>query len=82
MLSIWDRMLDDMQLAGFAERTQSTYLSAARRLADHVHKPPDQISEAELRQCVLYLKERQALLTHGPCHLTLNHHAFRRSDAV
>jgi hypothetical protein len=39
MLSVWDRMLDDMQLAGLAERTQYAYLGAARRLADHVHKP-------------------------------------------
>ena len=61
MLSIWDRMLDDMQLAGFAERTQSTYLSAARRLADHVHKPPDQISEDDLRHYFLYLRNERKL---------------------
>src|SRR5690349_12023018 len=61
MLSIWDRMLDDMQLAGFADRTQSTYLSAARRLADHAHKPPDQISEDDLRHYFLYLRNERKL---------------------
>jgi site-specific recombinase XerD len=61
MLSVWDRMLDDMQLAGFAERTQYSYLCAARRLADHVHKPPDQISEDDLRHYFLYLRNERKL---------------------
>ena len=61
MLSIWDRMLDDMQLAGFAERTQYSYLGAARRLADYVHKPPDQISEDDLRHYFLYLRNERKL---------------------
>jgi len=61
MLSVWDRMLDDMQLAGFAERTQYSYLGAARRLADHVHKPPDQISEDDLRLYFLYLRNERKL---------------------
>jgi integrase/recombinase XerD len=61
MLSIWDRMLDDMQLAGLAERTQYAYLSSARRLADHVHKPPDQISEDDLRRYFLYLRNERKL---------------------
>jgi integrase/recombinase XerD len=61
MLSIWDRMLDDMQLAGLAERTQYSYLRAARRLADHVHKTPDQISEDDLRRYFLYLRNQRKL---------------------
>ena len=61
MLSVWDRMLDDMQLAGLAERTQYAYLSSARRLADHVHKPPDQISEDDLHHYFLYLRNERKL---------------------
>jgi len=61
MLSVWDRMLDDMQLAGLATRTQYAYLSSARRLADHVHKPPDQISEDDLRHYFLYLRNERKL---------------------
>ena len=61
MLSIWDRMLDDMQLAGLAERTQYAYLSTARRFADHIHKPPDQISEDDLRHYFLYLRNERKL---------------------
>src|SRR3954463_14323244 len=36
MPSVWDRLQEDMQLAGLATRTQEAYLGAARRLADHV----------------------------------------------
>lgn len=49
------RMIEDMKLRGFAENTQKTYLGAVRRLTEHYHKPPDQISEEELRRYFLYL---------------------------
>lgn len=50
------RFLDDLQLHGFAERTQESYMRAVRLLAYHYHKSPDQITEEELRQYFLYLK--------------------------
>jgi integrase/recombinase XerD len=50
-----------MQLAGLATRTQYAYLGAARRLADHVHKSPDLISEDKLRQYFLYLRNERKL---------------------
>ena len=50
MPSVWNRMQEDMQLAGLATRTQESYLSAARRLADHVQKDPTHITEDDLRQ--------------------------------
>jgi integrase/recombinase XerD len=83
MLSIWDRMLDDMQLAGLAERTQYAYLSTARRFADHVHKPPDQISEDDLRHYFLYLRNERKLsrssLTIALCGIKfLFEHTLRR----
>ena len=52
-------MIDDMQLRGFAERTQEAYLSAVRQLAKHYRKPPDQIDEEELRQYFLSLKNEK-----------------------
>ena len=52
-------MIDDMQLRGFAERTQEAYLSAVRQLAKHYRKPPDQIDEEELRQYFLFLKNEK-----------------------
>jgi site-specific recombinase XerD len=50
-------MLEDLRLRGFALKTQEAYLGAVRQLAGHYHKPPDQISEEELRQYFLYLQE-------------------------
>ena len=61
MSALRQKMTEDMQLRGFAERTQEAYLNAVRQLAKHYHKPPDQIEEEELRQYFLFLKnEKQA----------------------
>ena len=57
MTALRQRMLDDLRLRGFAPKTQEAYLGAVRQLAAHYHKPPDQISEEELRQYFLYLQE-------------------------
>ena len=50
------RMIEDMQLRGLAERTQQMYVAAVRQLAEHYGKSPDLITEEELRQYFLYLK--------------------------
>lgn len=50
------RFLDDLQLHGFAVRTQESYMRAVRVLAYHYHKSPGKITEEELRQYFLYLK--------------------------
>jgi site-specific recombinase XerD len=49
-------MIDDLQLRGLSERTQEMYVRAVRQLADHYHKAPDRITEEELRNYFLYLK--------------------------
>jgi site-specific recombinase XerD len=56
MTALRQKMNEDMQLHGFAERTQDSYLRAVRQLAAYFNKPPDQISEEDLRQYFLYLK--------------------------
>jgi integrase len=53
------RMLADMQRCGMSERRQSRkagYVNAVRQLAEHYHKPPDQITDEELRQYFLHIK--------------------------
>ena len=47
---VWQRMQEDMQLAGLAARTQEAYLGAVHRLAGHAQKVPEQLTEADLRQ--------------------------------
>jgi integrase len=56
MTILRERMLQDMQLRGFSERTQECYLRSVRLLAQHFKKPPDQITEEELRNYFLYVK--------------------------
>ncbi|MFC1975869.1 tyrosine-type recombinase/integrase, partial [Chloroflexota bacterium] len=50
------RMIEDMQLRGLAVRTQDSYVRAVRQLAEYYGKSPAQLSEEELRQYFLYLK--------------------------
>ena len=50
------RMHQDLQLAGMSERTQEAYLRAVRQLAAHFKTPPDQLTEAQLREYLLFLK--------------------------
>jgi len=59
MNALRQKMIEDMQLHGFAERTQEAYLLAVRQLAKHYHKAPDQINEEELRQYFLFLKNEK-----------------------
>ncbi len=56
MTALRERMLEDLRLHGFAEKTQEAYLRAVRQLAAYCKKPPDQITEEELREYFLYLK--------------------------
>ena len=59
MSALRQKMIDDMQLRGFAERTQEAYLLAVSQLARHYRKSPDQINEEELRQYFLFLKNEK-----------------------
>ncbi len=57
MTHLSERMLEDMQLKGFSERTQECYTRSVRQLVEHFNnKPPAQISEEELRQYFLHIK--------------------------
>ncbi len=61
MTPLRQRMLEDMQLRGLAARTQESYLAAVQQLAVHYAKSPDLISEEELRQYFLYLRNERRL---------------------
>ena len=51
------RMTHDLRLAGLADRTQDAYLRAVRNLAAHFRTPPDRLSEDQVRQYLLHLKD-------------------------
>ena len=56
MTELRKRMIECLQLRGLSERTQEAYVRAVRQLADHCHKSPDLITEEELRQYFLHIK--------------------------
>jgi len=56
MTELRKRMIECLQLRGLSERTQEAYVRAVRQLADHCHKSPDLISEEELGQYFLHIK--------------------------
>lgn len=43
------RMIEDMQLRTFSEKTQHAQVRPVRQLAEHCGKSPDLVSEGELR---------------------------------
>lgn len=55
------RMHDDLQLAGLGQGTQKVYLGAIRQLAAHFHQAPDRLSEEQVREYLLYLKNGKRL---------------------
>lgn len=59
MNTLRQRMISDLQLGGLSERTQEAYVRAVRQLADHFHLPPDQLSEAQVREYFLFLKNEK-----------------------
>jgi site-specific recombinase XerD len=69
-----ERMRQDLQLAGLSERTQEAYLRSVRQLAEHFHTPPDRLTEAQLREFFLFLKNDKK---HAAASLRLAFHGIR-----
>lgn len=59
MTALRERMIEDLQLHGFAEKTQEAYLRSVRQLSAYCKKSPDAITEEELREYFLYLKNEK-----------------------
>jgi len=55
------RMIEDMQLRAFSRKTQEAYVHAVQQLALYYNRSPDQISEEELRQYFLYLRNEKGV---------------------
>lgn len=56
---LYQKMNEDLQLAGMSKRTVHGYLRAVRQLADYCQTRPNKITEAQLRQYFLYLKNEK-----------------------
>jgi len=55
MTPLRQRMIEDMQLAGYSSKTQQAYVGAVRQLFAHFNCNPSQLTEEQLRQYFLYL---------------------------
>jgi site-specific recombinase XerD len=52
------RMIEDMRLAGLSEETRRAYTRAVRQLAAHYRRPPNQLSEEDVRTYLLALLDQ------------------------
>lgn len=55
------RMIEEMQLRRFSERTIASYVRAVGPLVGWCWKSPDQVSDEELRDYFLYLRNQKRL---------------------
>ena len=53
------RMIRDMELAGFTPGTQQTYIGAVVKLQDHYHARPDSLSEKQVQQYIFWLRDEK-----------------------
>ena len=61
MTALRQRMIEDMQLRGLAANTQDAYVRAMKQLAQYYNRSPEEISQEELRQYLLYLKNEKGV---------------------
>ena len=59
MTPLRKRMLEDMQLKGYAKSTQDSYLRAVQKLAEHYNMSPDKLTEEQIRNYFLYVKNEK-----------------------
>lgn len=53
------RMIGDMELAGYTPGTQQTYIGAVVKLQDHYHVRPDRLSEKQVQQYIFWLRNEK-----------------------
>jgi len=59
MTALRQRFLQDLQLAGLAERTCEAYVGAVRQLAEHCRQSPGTLTEAQVRDYFSYVKNER-----------------------
>ena len=61
MTELRERMIQDLKLAGLGEGTQQRYLQAVRQLTAYYMVSPDQLSERQVQDYILYLRDELAI---------------------
>jgi integrase/recombinase XerD len=57
MSELRDRMIQDLKLAGLVDGTQREYLRAVRQLAAYYMLAPDQLTERQVQDYLLYVRD-------------------------
>jgi hypothetical protein len=57
MTELRKRMLEDLKLAGLAPKSHRLYIWAVRQLAAYYMTPPDQLSERQVQEYLLYVRD-------------------------
>jgi len=57
MSELSDRMIQDLKLAGLGKGTSREYLRAVRQLAAYYMIPPDQLTERQVQDYLLYVRD-------------------------
>ena len=57
MSELRDRMIQDLKLAGLVEGTRREYLRAVRQLAAYYMISPDQLSQRQVQDYILYVRD-------------------------
>ena len=57
MNNVRQRMIEDMKLRALAPRTRDRHLHAIKALAEHYRRPPDKITQEQVRKYLLYFIE-------------------------
>lgn len=88
MKTLRQRLIDELEVRGMSRKTQEAYIGFVSRLARHYRRPPDRISDEELRAYLLHLlrerKNRAATLCLAVSALRFfYHHVLQRpTDAI
>ena len=57
--SLRQRMIRDMELAGYTQGTQQSYIGAVVKLQDHYTIRPDKLTEKQVLQYILWLRDEK-----------------------
>jgi hypothetical protein len=61
MTELRNRMIEDLRLRNYSDKTIRVYTDTVADFARHFHKPPDELGVEEIRQYQLYLLDERKL---------------------
>ena len=61
MIALRKSFIEYLQSQDMSTRTQKVYVRAIRQLAEHYHTSPDQITNEQIQQYLVSLKEEKPL---------------------